>query len=498
MTKNRKETDIRTRYEFLIAGIVAIVLCIFAFAAFKITSYMHAANAPDSTETTVDPNSGTVLIEVEIRETAGPDETATETSETAPENEVVQLAVNEHDDIHVFTVTTPGDNYYKTKDGRLPLYAEPKDTDEDRPSLNEDTAFEVLGFSRDGWAAIDFGGQRYYVKSAGIIKATAPEDAVSKHKNPVDSQSVRFFTPNSGDVEYVVNMDTKGFNLPDVESTGNSIDLKRGERVIVVAKGGNWLKIIYMNGEYYILDYVDPRAKFVEENPDVEIIDNTGYAPAGTPEAVRSATSAGAADTARSDGIPSGHGTSGNGTAGTTDPTDPNNPNNPNNTTDPSNPTDPTNPTDPNGSAEPTEPEEPDEEDPYEEANATAPSGYAREILTLTNEVRREAGVAPLEWDYSLANCASIRAAELPQLTYEQNVQHLRPDGSAWYTVNEDLMYAENIAYGQSSAESVFNEWLSSSGHYENMINSGYRTFAVALYETSSGYYYYWIEEFGY
>ena len=112
--------------------------------------------------------------------------------------------------------------------------------------------------------------------------------------------------------------------------------------------------------------------------------------------------------------------------------------------------------------------------------------------------MRREAGVAPLEWDYSLANCASIRAAELPQLTYEQNVQHLRPDGSAWYTVNEDLMYAENIAYGQSSAESVFNEWLSSSGHYENMINSGYRTFAVALYETSSGYYYYWIEEFGY
>ena len=59
-------------------------------------------------------------------------------------------------------------------------------------------------------------------------------------------------------------------------------------------------------------------------------------------------------------------------------------------------------------------------------------------------------------------------------------------------------MYAENIAYGQTSAYEVFEAWKNSSGHYKNMMNPDYRTFGAALYYTDGGYYYYWIEEFGY
>ena len=466
-----KEIDLRTRYEFLIAGIVAILLCIFAFAAFRITNYLNGLRSVDNSETTIGANDGTVLIEVEIRETSGTDETAAETSETGPDPDTARIILNEHDDIHIFTVTETGNNYYKSKAGRLNLFSEPKETGEDIPSLIEDAFFEVLGFSRDGWAAIDYGGQRYYVKSADIVQTDAPEDAAEKHKEPKDSQSVRFFTPNSGDVEYVVTMNTKAFTLPDVMSSGNSIDLQNGERVIVTATGGNWFKIIYMNAEYYMLGYLQSRADFTRNDPDAEITDNTGYPEAGTAGAAISAIAAGAADTATSAGTSSsGEQPYSTETTETTEYT------------------------------EATEPSDPNEySDPYEAANATAPEGYARDILTLTNAERQRVGVAPLVWDTTLAYCASVRAAELPLLTYEQNRNHLRPDGSEWYTVNEEVMYAENIAYGQRSEEQVFNEWLnSSSGHYEHMIDPDYKTFAVALYVTDSGYSYYWIEEFGY
>lgn len=461
MAEKGKETDIRTRYEFLIAGIVAVLLCIFAFVAFKITSYLNRAQVPESTETTFGASDGTVLIEVEIRETAAPDETTEQTSESVSESEALTV-LSEHDDIRIFTVTKTGENYYKSKAGRLDLYSEPKETDIERPSLIEEAAFEVLGFSRDGWAAVEYGGQRYYVKSADIVQTDAPEDAAERHKDPQDSQGIRFFIPNSGDIEYVATMNTKAFSLPDVMSSGNSIDLQRGERVIVVATGGNWFKIIYMNAEYYMLGYLQSRDVFTADNPDVEIVDNTGYPPAGTPEAAVSATSAGAGDTANSAGAaPGGE------------------------------------QTDPSAQSEPAEPAH--FTDPYEAANLTAPEGYAREILELTNAERKRVGVPPLVWDNELAYCAAIRAAELPQLTLEQNRNHLRPDGSEWYTVNESIMYAENIAYGQKSAEEVFDDWLNStSGHYEHMIDPDYRTFAVVLYQTDLGYGYYWIEEFGY
>lgn len=454
MTEKTRERDIKTRYEFLIAGIVVVLLCILAFVAFKITGYLNGARVPGTGETTLEASDGTVLIEVAIRETTDPNETAEETEVTEPEEEPVEVVINEHDDIRIFTATIPGENYYKSKEGRLKLYADPKETDEDRPSLMEEAAFEVIGFSRDGWAAITYGGQRYYVKSAEIIPADAPENWEEMHKEPEDSQGVRFFTANSGNIEYVVTMNTKAFSLPDVMSSGLSIDLKKGERVIVVATDGDWYKIIYMNAEYYVLSYLQPREAYIEAHPEEEIIDNTGYAPAGSAEAAASAASSGAADTANSGGTTTDDpGSSGGGSSSS---------------------------------------------DPYAEANASAPEGMARELLTMVNAEREIVGAPPLYWDYELAEAAAIRAAELPLLTYEQNVNHQRPDGSEWYTVNEGAMWAENIAYGQRSVSEVHYAWVGSSGHYGNMINSDFRSFGAALYTTDEGYGYYWIEEFGF
>lgn len=452
MTEKTRERDIKTRYEFLIAGIVVVLLCILAFVAFKITGYLNGARVPGTGETTLEASDGTVLIEVAIRETTDPNETAEETEVTEPEEEPVEVVINEHDDISIFTATIPGENYYKSKEGRLTLYADPEETDENRPSLMEEAAFEVIGFSRDGWAAITYGGQRYYVKSAEIIPADAPENWEEMHKEPEDSQGVRFFTANSGNIEYVVTMNTKAFSLPDVMSSGLSIDLKKGERVIVVATDGDWYKIIYMNAEYYVLSYLQPREAYIEAHPEEEIIDNTGYAPAGSAEAAASAASSGAADTANSGGTTSDDPGSGS--------------------------------SDDSGSS----------------GGSSYSAGYGSavyELLDYVNSEREAAGLEPLTWSGELERAACIRAGELPLLTNEQNANHLRPDGSICWTVSDDV-YAENIAYGQKSVSDVHYAWVTSSGHYANMMNPDYRTFGAALYTTDDGYGYYWIEEFGY
>ena len=472
MTENRNNTDIKTRYEFLIAGILVIVLCISAFTIYKITSYIKSEREAGQMETSAEQIDGTVLIEVEIRESQESTDPDLEPVESQEDPEAgIAGTVNIHDDILVFTTTKAGDNYYKYKsdEGRLNLYSEPKDVDGPRPSFDGTTTFEVLGFSRNGWAAIRFGGERYYVKSADIVKTEAPEDAQEGYTAPEDTQGIRFFIPSSSDdIEYVVTMNTRGFNLPDVMSTGNYVDLQEGERVIVVARGGNWFKIIYMNAEYYVLSYLAPRAEFIEENPDTVIVDNTGYAPAGSSEAASSAAAAGA------EALPDSSNSGSEGSAEEKDKSGDTGSSSGDST----------------GSADSS-------------ASVSGSASYAKELLDLTNAKRAEAGLSPLSWSDTLAGCAKARASELPLLSDYQNMNHQRPNGQPWYTVNgytydNSPMYAENIAYGQTSAQEVFNAWVASEGHYKNMMNPDYKTFGAALFTTDSGYRYYWIEEFGY
>ena len=458
-----KKTDIKTRYEFLIAGILVVVLCICAFAIYGVTQYTRNNNVVDPVIAMTN-SDGTVLIEVEIsQETSAPDESelVAELEAEAAKRAVAEIeAKNVHNDISIFTTTVAGDNYYMSRGGRLTLYSQPKvDGNGERPTLQEDRSFEVLGFSRDGWAAISLGGEIYFVRSADLVKTAAPEDAADKHKDPANTQNIRFFTPASGNnFEYIVTMNTKAYSLPDIESSGISIDLKKGERVLVSAVSGEWYKIVYMNAEYYVLSYLEPREVYIEENPDEEIIDNTGYAPAGSPEAASSAAAgSGSSGSSGSAFAPSGSG-SDSGSSDSDDSSD-------------------------SGSSG---------------SSYSGDSSYVWELLEYTNDLRESEGLDPLVWDGSLAYCAAVRAEELPLLSNSQNQAHQRPDGSPWYTVNEDIMYGENIAYGQTSAWEVFEAWKNSPGHLGNMLDPDYKTFGAAVYITDSGYGYYWIQEFGY
>lgn len=477
MEDNGNNTDIRTRYEFLIAGIMVLLLCMCAFAVYRVTNYIKVGSRPDDAPvSSVEGSDGGVLIEVEITQESGEGDDQS-LSEAVEAGEVVIEVVNEHDNIMIFTTTEIGNNYYKSREGSLPLYSEPVESDGNKPALVESRIFEVIGFSRDGWAAIMYGGSRYYVKSADIVLTDAPEDAAEKHVDPDNSQKIRFFTPTSSDdFEYVVTRNATAFSLPDVFSSGNKINLQIGDRAIVVAKCGDWNKIIFMNAEYYVLGALEPRERWIEENPDVEITDNTGYPPAGTPEAASSAAAASGLPSVETTPAPSGEGTADDSDQSSS------------------------------GSSSQDSQGSSDSSGSDDNLKASGQASFSKELLDLVNQARADEGLEPLTWSDTLASCAASRAAELPLLTYSQNENHLRPNGKPWYTVNgynenNSPLCGENIGCGQSSAQAVFDAWMASEGHRKNILKPEYKTFGAALFRPDSDEYefdYYWIEEFGF
>ena len=104
-----------------------------------------------------------------------------------------------------------------------------------------------------------------------------------------------------------------------------------------------------------------------------------------------------------------------------------------------------------------------------------------------------------LTWDYALEEIAMQRAAEIAL-----SFSHTRPDGTRCFTcsVNGVTSWAENIAAGQTSVQSVFVSWredsygYSGQGHRRNMLNPDYSAVGIACFEYNGCKY--WVQEFGY
>jgi uncharacterized protein YkwD len=105
-----------------------------------------------------------------------------------------------------------------------------------------------------------------------------------------------------------------------------------------------------------------------------------------------------------------------------------------------------------------------------------------KEILNDTNAQRARYGLPPLTLDPSLERTARAHAA---WMTNSHNLQH------SSYGV------AENIAWGQRTADEAMNSWMNSSGHRANILNAGYRRIGVAAYTASDGSCY-WCQQFLY
>lgn len=131
-----------------------------------------------------------------------------------------------------------------------------------------------------------------------------------------------------------------------------------------------------------------------------------------------------------------------------------------------------------------------------------APSKEQRiiaDVIRLTNIQRTQAGQPELKSQPDLAKAAAYLAADLAK---RQVLEHRDGEGrrlqarveSAGYTTWTTI--AENIAYGQQTADEVVKAWMKSPGHKENLLGSTYTEIGVGL-AYSSNRTPYWVQIFG-
>ena len=103
-------------------------------------------------------------------------------------------------------------------------------------------------------------------------------------------------------------------------------------------------------------------------------------------------------------------------------------------------------------------------------------------LIDMLNEYRASNGVAPLEVDEELMECAAVRAAEC-----SVEFSHDRPNGQPCFSLS-DNMAGENIAartyYGTAydMAGYIMDMWKNSSGHNENMLRDYYSTVGISAF----------------
>lgn len=111
-------------------------------------------------------------------------------------------------------------------------------------------------------------------------------------------------------------------------------------------------------------------------------------------------------------------------------------------------------------------------------------------IIALVNDLREEQGVQTVASNDMLRSAATIRAIET-----EEKFSHTRPDGSDAFTVfeeegihypyriaGENLGMATHHLSDEDMAELLFNGWVDSQGHYENMIRPDYEEIGIGVH----------------
>lgn len=111
-------------------------------------------------------------------------------------------------------------------------------------------------------------------------------------------------------------------------------------------------------------------------------------------------------------------------------------------------------------------------------------------IIDRVNELRLDLSLSPLQSNDMLKAGAIIRAQET-----EEVFSHTRPDGTEPFTVLEEegihypyQMVGENLGMATyymeevEMAELIFNGWVESEGHYENMIRPEYEEIGVGVH----------------
>ena len=119
----------------------------------------------------------------------------------------------------------------------------------------------------------------------------------------------------------------------------------------------------------------------------------------------------------------------------------------------------------------------------------------AMRVITLCNYERAKHGIAPLEFDATLQQTATIRAKELLSL-----YSHQRPDGrpaSTAYPYAGVKAFGENIQAGSDTPAGAVASWMNSPGHRDQILNPALRKIGVAhASDINTQYVHYWCQNF--
>jgi uncharacterized protein YkwD len=125
-------------------------------------------------------------------------------------------------------------------------------------------------------------------------------------------------------------------------------------------------------------------------------------------------------------------------------------------------------------------------------------SGYAAQVLALTNAQRATAGCKALSSNSKLTKAAQGHSVDMADNNY---FDHNSQDGTSPFDRMKADGYnfqaaAENIAMGQSTAAAVMTAWMNSAGHKANILNCTYTDIGIGYAVNSSGTAY-WTQDFG-
>lgn len=117
------------------------------------------------------------------------------------------------------------------------------------------------------------------------------------------------------------------------------------------------------------------------------------------------------------------------------------------------------------------------------------------QLLRLVNQARDDAGCDPVTLDSRLTRAAQLHAEDMEQNNY---FSHSSQDGRTFVDRGQDQGYpspsAENIARGQTTAQQVFDDWMDSHGHRDNIESCSTRTMGIGYAEDE----HYWVQDFGF
>jgi len=111
------------------------------------------------------------------------------------------------------------------------------------------------------------------------------------------------------------------------------------------------------------------------------------------------------------------------------------------------------------------------------------------EILRLTNAERARNGLPALSYNWQVARVARIKSQDMINNNY---FSHISPIYGSPFKMLESYALrfssaAENIAYGQRSAQEVMNSWMNSPGHRANILSRNITQLGVGVAKKSNG-----------